>query len=89
MAAVFEFAVAALLIWFLVALTMPEPESVATRLLRVGRQQPAQAQALARELSMIAGVAEAIVIAEEGVAYLKVDDRSLDEKALEKFSSAS
>ena len=58
---------------------------VATRLLHVGRQQPAAARELARKLTNIAGVVEAIVIAEEGVAYVKVDSSTLDEEALQRF----
>lgn len=85
MAAVFEFAAATLLLWFLVALTMAEPDNVTTRLVRVGRRQPSEAKVLAQQLGMIVGVNEAIVIAEEGVAYLKVDRSRLDEEALERF----
>jgi hypothetical protein len=36
----------------------------------------------------VPGVAEAVVIAAEGVAYLKVDRRTLDETALQAFSTA-
>lgn len=81
---VFTFAI--LIFWFLVALKIQEPEHVTTRLVRVGRQQPARAQELAHELGSINGVTEAVVIAEEGVAYLKVDVTVLDEEALNKFS---
>ncbi len=81
---VFTFAI--LIFWFLVALKMQEPEHVATRLVRVGQQQPARAQELAHELGSINGVTEAVVIAEEGVAYLKIDVTVLDEEALNRFS---
>jgi ribose 5-phosphate isomerase len=37
---------------------------------------------LERRLAGIAGVTEAVVIVEEGVAYLKVDARRIDEPAL-------
>jgi hypothetical protein len=37
---------------------------------------------LSRQLSALAGVAEAVVVAEEGVAYLKVDKQVFDEAAL-------
>jgi hypothetical protein len=89
MAAVFEFSMGLLLIWFAISLTMPEPAYVATRLIHVGRRQPHEAKTLSQELTAICGVTEAIVIAEEGVAYLKVDTHALDEGALDKFRTAS
>lgn len=84
--AVCVFALAILLLWFLLTLTMREPEHVVTRLVRVGPQEPSRAKALARDIGGITGVTEAIVIPEEGVAYVKVDIDALDEKALDKFS---
>lgn len=89
MEAVFGFVTTVVLVWFGVALTMPEPQYVTTRLVRVECQRPAEARALAQKLGTIAGVAEAVVIAEEGVAYLKVDTRTLDENALARLSSTS
>jgi MFS family permease len=85
MASVFAFTGGLLMVWVMVAATMPEPRMVATRLLHVGRQQPAAARELARKLTNITGVVEAIVIAEEGVAYVKVDSSTLDEEALQRF----
>ena len=83
---VFVFTFAMLMFWFLIALKMQEPEHVTTRLVPVGWQQPAKAQELAHELGNIDGVTEAVVIAEEGVAYLKIDVTILDEEALNRFS---
>ena len=45
--------------------------------------QAEKSGAFARELSQLAGVVEAIVIAEERVAYLKVDRTKLDETQLD------
>jgi len=59
---------------------------LATRQIRVGTQSASQAEKLAKKLAAVAGVTEAIVIAEEGIAYLKVNARTLDKKALESFS---
>jgi MFS family permease len=85
MASVFVFAVGLLMVWMTVAATMREPRTLSTRLLHVGRQQPASAHELARKLARVKGVAEAVVIAEEGVAYVKVDSIRLDEEALQGF----
>lgn len=80
------FAFTILVSWLLIALKMREPEHVAIRVLRVGQQRSERAQELAQELGRISGVAEAVVIADEGVAYLKIDAASLDEAALSRFS---
>jgi hypothetical protein len=40
------------------------------------------------KLTAVRGVAEAVVIAEEGMAYLKVERHALDEAALRRFSVA-
>jgi hypothetical protein len=37
-------------------------------------------------LSQVRGVAEAVVVAADGVAYLKVDRHTLDKAALHSFS---
>jgi len=37
---------------------------------------------LTRQLAGLAGVTEAVVVAEEGVAYLKVDKKVFDESTL-------
>ena len=47
-----------------------------------GDVDESQAQHLARKFTEVPGVAEVVVIAEEGVAYLKVDRHALDEEAL-------
>jgi MFS family permease len=60
---------------------------VGTRVLRIGPQDPASAQQLARRITAVRGVAEAIVIAEDEVAYLKIDQQALDEVALRAFAS--
>ncbi len=86
--AVFALTLGLSLVWLLVALAMREPRYMVTRLVQVGRQPPLAAQALARELRAVPGVAEAVVIAEEGVAYLKIDTRRVDEEALKRFDVA-
>jgi MFS family permease len=81
------FAVAALgaLVWFLVAYTMKNPRYLSSYLLNVGMISEAEARHIAQRLTQIRGVAEAVVIATDGVAYLKVDRHALDEAALLAF----
>ncbi len=66
------------LLWLAVAATMARPSYLSTRLVPISDAQAAQADSLAASLREIPGVAEAIVIADEKLAYLKVDARSFD-----------
>ena len=75
------------LVWFVIASSMKEPRYLSSYLLNVGAIEEDQANLLAAELSTIAGVAEAVVIAEDGIAYLKVDTKVLDEEQLLTYSS--
>jgi predicted MFS family arabinose efflux permease len=86
MGAVFIFTATLLAIWLVLALTMQSPPRLSTRTITVGCQPAAEAQTLARRLGAIPGVAEAIVVADEGVAYLKVDEKIFEPDALDDYS---
>ncbi|MGO9512789.1 MAG: MFS transporter [Steroidobacteraceae bacterium] len=66
------------LLWLLVAATMKQPSYLTTRLMRIGNGRSVDADELAARLRQVPGVAEAVVIAEEQLAYLKVDSRTFD-----------
>ena len=72
--------------WLLVAVTMQQPRYLSSYLLRVGEVDENRAEKLVDQLNAVRGVAEAVVIPEDGVAYLKVDSRKLDKDALCSFS---
>lgn len=72
--------------WFIFALTMHNPRYLSSQLVNVGPIDEANGQRLAAELLAVRGVAEAVVVHEEGVAYLKVDSHIVDREALAKFS---
>jgi len=63
-------------------MSMRNPRYLTSHLLQVGVLDAHSAKALAQRLTGVRGVAEAVVIGEEGVAYLKVDKHALDEQAL-------
>lgn len=86
--AVFIFSAVLLLLWFALALNTPAATHLTTRTVNVGPQAPAEAQMMAQRLGAVPGVAEAVVMAEEGVAYLKVDAGRLDQEALERCLAA-
>lgn len=76
---VFIFCVALMTIWLLVSLSMTPPPAIKTRLFRVGVMPTERAAALSTQLAGVAGVVEAAVLAEEGVAMLKVSIKGWDE----------
>ena len=78
----FLFCAIATLVWLGVALGMRPPRQLKSRLVKVNVKTPEEAHTLSQQLAEINGVIEAIVIAEDGVAYLKVDQKILDENAL-------
>ncbi len=70
------------LLWLLVAASMTPPRQLASYIHKVVVKDPADAERLQRELTAVAGVAEAVIIPDEGVAYLRVDRQVFDEAAL-------
>ncbi|MEH6458951.1 MFS transporter [Chitinimonas sp. JJ19] len=66
-------------IWLVVTLGLKPPMPVRTMMYHIDDAQLGNATELARQLSQLAGVKEAVVIAEEGVAYLKVMREGWDE----------
>ncbi len=86
MEAVFGLCALLAVIWFFVSATMQSPRYLSSHLVRVGPVSDEQARHLVGELTAVTGVAEAVVIAEDGIAYLKVDLHALDREALQAFS---
>ncbi|MDE2349672.1 MAG: MFS transporter, partial [Gammaproteobacteria bacterium] len=80
---VFAWSGAIALIWLAIAATMKPPSHLTTRLIRVAKDRAADSGALAARLRRVPGVADAVVIAEDGIAYLKIDSRSFDAAAAE------
>lgn len=74
--------------WLGIALFMQPPLNFSSYLLRVGIMDELRAQQLAAQLSQVNGVAEVVVIAQEGIAYLKVDKKVLDQTALDRLVPA-
>ncbi|MDH5393533.1 MAG: MFS transporter [Gammaproteobacteria bacterium] len=87
--ALFLICMLSVLVWFVFAATMKSPRYASTYLLNVGKLAPEAVNHLIAELVSIRGVAEASVIAEEGVAYLKVDLKALDMQALMAYSKST
>jgi len=88
-AAVFVFGAVLIGAWLVIAAGMQAPPAVKTMMLHLRDDMPtAEVERLEAELAAVPGVAEAIVIAAEGVAYLKVDPHRVDAKRLEAYSAS-
>ena len=88
-AGVFIFSAIVALLWFVVAVTMKPPRFTRTRMISVEVANAAEARALEAELLAQAGVVEATVALDEGVAYIKVDSAQADDVDLDAFSRRS
>ena len=77
--ALFAFCSILLALWLVLAITMKAPAAVRTKMYHVKEMETDEANGLSRELASLNGVHEALVLANEGVAYLKVDMKGFDE----------
>lgn len=83
---VFLFCAMLIAFWVVLAATMKNPRYLSSHMINVGEINEAQARHLVAQLTQIKGVAEAVVIPEDGVAYLKVDSHAVDYEELNRFS---
>jgi len=85
--AVFIFGAGLIGLWLVTASRMRPPPAVKTMMLPLREGlSPEEVQHLQARLSAVPGVVEALVVAEEAVAFLKVNPRELDSTQLESFS---
>ncbi len=70
------------LVWLALAARMRRPRPLSSQLLRVGPVDAQRVRSLTEALLAVPGVDDAVVVPEDGVAYLKVDRRRLDRDAL-------
>lgn len=75
--------VACALIWLIVASFMRPPRFLHSVMLTMSPCNSTQAAALLTQLNGVQGVEEAVVLAQEGCVYLKVDKSTLSEAALQ------
>ncbi len=74
-----------LCIWLMFAATMKAPAAVRSKMYHVKEMDVGRASGLSRELAALSGVYEALVLANERVAYLKVDLKGFDEESVVKL----
>lgn len=73
-------------LWLLVAFTLPVPQFYKTKVIRLHARFTETPETTSTALLLIPGVKEVSIALEEGVAYLKVDNKELDTIALEAYS---
>jgi MFS family permease len=88
-AGVFALTAALAVIWLIIAAGMAQPSYLATRLLPIAENKLSDAAGLVTRLRQVPGVIEAVVIAEENLAYLKVDSKSFDAAMAEAVAGRS
>lgn len=79
---VFLFTLGVTLLWLIAALGMRRPGHYSSYLARLGTVDRGMAAELAARLDAVPGVIEAVVVAEEGIAYLKIDRARFDAAAV-------
>ena len=80
------FNIALLIVWAGLALTMKKPLFHTSYLLNVGEVTEKEAKEVIKGLLQVVGVVDATVIAEEGVAYLKIDKQQVNMDELHQFA---
>ena len=83
---VFIFSAIIVGLWLILAIQLPTPTFYTSRLLKLDPLLFSDKELLRQELLAVRGVKEVAVVAEEGIAYLKVDKETLDEARLRAFS---
>ncbi|MCU7833633.1 MAG: MFS transporter [gamma proteobacterium symbiont of Taylorina sp.] len=84
---VFLFSALALSVWVIIALTMKSPRYLSTFVVKLTDVKADEIAKVTADLTSICGVAEAVVIPEDGAAYLKVELHALDKAGLKEFSN--
>ncbi|HEY8355047.1 MAG TPA: MFS transporter [Methylophilaceae bacterium] len=88
--AVFLCCSALMLLWLAAALGMQPPPAVRSRMYHLGETSQDTAQTLSGKLAAIAGVREAVVLADEGLVILKVDmQQEFDESEVLRLIAAN
>ena len=75
--------------WMLLALGLREPRRLSVEQLPIGAVERESVDALTARLLAVPGVIEAVVVAEQRIAWLRVDRRHLDRSSLHALSSAA
>ncbi len=81
----FVFCSGLVLVWLILACTMKAPAAVRSKAYHVHEMDIRQSWYLSQQLTALSGVHEALVLADEKIAYLKVDMNGFDEEGVNKL----
>ncbi|MGB0846735.1 MAG: MFS transporter [Thiolinea sp.] len=94
---VFIFSAVMAAVWLFISFSLPQPQFFASRIVKLNTttehandgdtRQQTDWQEIHRQLLAIPGVREVSIVAQEQLAYIKVDKNELDDKALRAFSA--
>ncbi len=82
---VFVFGAISAIILLLVAISLPKPDYFKSELIKLKDDLLKDIEQTRQQLLAVNGIKQVAISAEEGVAYLKVDKPSLDEKRMQEF----
>lgn len=82
---VFFFGIGIALLFLLIAFSLPKPDYFKSQLVKISDEFLADIETTTQQLLAIAGVKQAAISAEEGVAYLKVDKLEFDNEQLNRY----
>lgn len=88
-AAVYMVAACLICVWFIAALGMKEPSHLQSFALQLKHVEVLDNAGWVNRLLCVAGVEEAVVVAEDRTAYLKVDNNRLDKEQLMQLAEAA
>ncbi len=83
---IYDVLVGLALLWLLLAATMKQPRFLHSMMLTIAPCQQDEAAELLAKLKSLQGVEEVVVLANDGVVYLKVDQHHFDERQLVDFA---
>jgi MFS family permease len=86
-AGVASFNVMVLMLWAGLAITMKRPQFYTSYLMNVGEVNEQEAKEIVKGLSVLPGVKDVTVIAEDGVAYLKLDKKQVNMDDIHYFAA--
>ena len=73
------------MLWLIIALPMQKPAHLSTFIVNINDIDDSKKQGLVMKLKQITGVADAALVRQEGIAYLKIDKQVFDQAELQRI----
>ncbi len=82
---VFIFGICVALLFLMVAISLPKPDYFKSKLVKLSDEFLLDVEATTNQLLNIAGIKQAAIAADEGVAYIKIDKLEFDQSRLDNY----